>query len=60
MAGEKFRRYLYSFWRNSGTCRTDGRTPGDGIYHAYAYASCGNNANKLMMVKNCVHSTEDQ
>jgi len=31
---KKFRRYLYSFWRNSRTWRThrqtDGRTPGDG------------------------------
>jgi len=27
---EKFRRYLYSFWRNSRTWRTDRRTPGDG------------------------------
>jgi len=26
--GEKFRRYLYSFWRNSGTWRTDRRTDG--------------------------------
>ena len=43
----KFRRYLYSFWRNSRTWRshrrTDGRTPGDSIYRAYAYASRGKN-----------------
>ena len=24
---KKFRRYLYSFWRNSRTSQTDGRTP---------------------------------
>ena len=35
------RRYLYSFWRNSH--ERDGRTPGDGIYRAYAYASRGKN-----------------
>jgi len=40
---KKFRRYLYSFWRNSGTCQTDRRTPGDSIYRAYAYASRGKN-----------------
>ena len=44
---KKIRRYLYSFWRNSRTWRTDGqtdgRTPGDGIYRAYAYASRGKN-----------------
>jgi len=44
---KKFRRYLYSFWRNSRTWRTDGRTdgqtPGDSIYRAYAYASRGKN-----------------
>jgi len=37
-AVKKFRRYLYSFWRNSRTWRThrqtDGRTPGDGNSHA--------------------------
>jgi len=27
---KKFRRYLYSFWRNSRTWRTDRQTPGDG------------------------------
>jgi len=27
---KKFRRYLYSFWRNSRTWQTDRRTPGDG------------------------------
>jgi len=45
---KKFRRYLYSFWRNSRTWRThrqtDRQTPGDGIYYAYAYASHGNKA----------------
>jgi len=25
---KKFRRYLYSFWRNSRTWRTDRQTPG--------------------------------
>ena len=37
---KKFRRYLYSFWRNSWTWQTDGRTdrrtPRDGIGRAYA------------------------
>ena len=37
---ENFRRYLYSFWRNSRTWQTDrqtdGRTSRDGIYRAYA------------------------
>ena len=44
---KKFRRYLYSFWRNSRTCQTDGRTDGQtphaDIYRAYAYASRGKN-----------------
>jgi len=40
---KKFRRYLYSFWRNSRTSQTDGRTSGDSIYRAYAYASRGKN-----------------
>jgi len=39
--GEKFGRYLYSFWRNSRTWPADGRTPRAGIYRAYAYASSG-------------------
>ena len=42
--GENFRRYLYSFWRNSRTWQThrqtdrqtDGQTPHDGISRAYA------------------------
>jgi len=33
----------YSFWRNSRTWWTDGETPGDSIYRAYAYASRGKN-----------------
>ena len=37
---KKFRRYLYSFWRNSRTWRTDrqtdGQTPHDSIGRAYA------------------------
>ena len=41
----KFRRYLYSFWRNSRTWQTDRRTdrqtPHADIYRAYAYASRG-------------------
>ena len=40
---KKCRRYLYSFWRNSGTWQTDRQTPGDSIYRAYAYASRGKN-----------------
>jgi len=40
---KKFRRYLYSFWRNSRTWRTNRPTPGDSIYRAYAYASRGKN-----------------
>jgi len=39
--GEKIRRYLYSFSRNSRTWRTDRRTPHHGIYSAYAYALRG-------------------
>jgi len=39
---KKFRRYLYSFWCNSGTWQTDIRTPGDSKDRAYAYASRGN------------------
>ena len=31
-----FRRYLYSFWRNSRTWQTHGQTPHDGIGRAYA------------------------
>jgi len=44
---KKFQRYLYSFWRNSRNvtdAQTDRRTPGDGIYRAYAYASRGKNS----------------
>ena len=44
---KRFRRYLYSFWRNSGTWRTDrrtdGRTPGDGnsrAMHSIARQKC--------------------
>jgi len=44
---KKFRRYLYSFWRNSRTWRTDGRTPGDSIYRACAYASRGKKKSKI-------------
>ena len=35
---KKFRRYLFSFWRNSRTRRTDRQTPGDGnsrAMHSY-------------------------
>jgi len=34
---KKFRRYVYSFWRDPRTWRTHRRTPGDGIYRAYAW-----------------------
>jgi len=48
---KKFRRYLYSFWRNSRTWQTDGqtdgRTPRAGIYRAYAYASRGKHYGKM-------------
>ena len=50
---KKFRRYLHSFWRNSRTWQTDGqtdgRTPGDSIYRAYAYASRGKNVRSEML-----------
>ena len=43
---KKFRRYVYSFCHDPRTWqtdrRTDGRTPGDSIYRAYAYTSRGN------------------
>jgi len=45
---KKFRRYLYSFWRNSQTWQTRRRTPGDGIHRAYAYASRGKNHRLLI------------
>jgi len=52
--GEKNCRYLYSFWRNSRTWRTDGQrdrqTPGDSIYRAYAYASRGKNRDEGSLV----------
>ena len=38
-----FRRYIYSFWLDPRTWRTDGRTPHHSIYRAYAYASRGKN-----------------
>jgi len=45
---KKFRRYLYSFWRNSGTWRTDrqtdGRTPGDGNSRAMHYTESNSKA----------------
>ena len=40
---KKFRRYLYSFWRDPRTCQTDRRTLHDSKDRAYAYASLGNN-----------------
>jgi len=51
MMVKKFRRYLYSFWRNSGTWQTDRRTPGDSIYRAYAYASRGKNCRRSSDLK---------
>ena len=48
---EKFRRYLYSFWRNSRTCRTHRRTPGDGnsrAMHSIAVAR-----QKLLSSRQC-------
>jgi len=36
---KKFRRYLYSFWRDLRPWQTDRRTPGDSKDRAHAYAS---------------------
>ena len=44
---KKFRRYLYSFWRNSRMWQTDGRTPHADIYRTYTYASCGKNSTEI-------------
>jgi len=35
---KKFRKYVYSFWRDPRTWRTDGQTQHHIIYRAYAYA----------------------
>jgi len=46
---KKFRRYLYSFWRDPRTwqtAETDGQTLHDSKDRAYAYASRGKNARK--------------
>jgi len=40
---KKFRRYLYSFWRDPRTWQADRRTPGEIKDRAYAYASRGKN-----------------
>jgi len=34
--GKKNLEDIYSFWRNSQKWQTDGQTPGDSIYRAYA------------------------
>jgi len=53
---KKFRRYLYSFWRNSRTWRTDGQTPGDcnsRAMHSIARQSCSRVTKTMVRLQRC-------